>query len=116
MSDQEKGTRTNENRRRSMRRKAARATKVTCHQGSFGLGPNLATGLLDVSESGARLRLKTSLKEGSEVLVAVLGPGHLRPVNCPGKVIWCLAATEGGHIVGIEFQRFLPYAELQRLS
>jgi hypothetical protein len=116
MSEQDAATRTDRNRRRSPRRKGARSTKVTCHQGLFGMGPNLATGLLDVSESGARLRTKAELKVGGEVEVGLLGPGHLRPVKLPGRVIWCLPTAEGDFVVGVEFQRYLSYADLQRLS
>jgi hypothetical protein len=116
MSQPEPDSRTIRNRRRAIRRKASRATRVTCHQGAFGLGPNLAAGLLDVSESGARLRVKAALKEGSEVQVGLLGPGHLRPLSFAARVVWCVATAEGDHVAGVEFHRYISYADLQRLS
>jgi hypothetical protein len=115
MSEQETPVRPDRNRRRSPRRKGARSTKITCHQGLFGLGSNLARGLLDVSESGARLRVHSELKPGGEVQIGLLGPGHMRPVKLEARVVWCVAAAEGDFIAGVEFQRYLSYADLQRL-
>jgi len=116
MREPEATTKPPSNRRRSIRRRATRTVRVTCHQGAFGLGPNLATALLDVSESGARLRLKKALETGGEVEVGLQGPGHSRPLKQIARVIWSVASADGDFVTGVEFQKYLRYADLQALS
>src|SRR5205807_5017007 len=54
----------NANHRRTRRRRPKNHTKVTCHKGPFGLGPNVAVSMLDVSEAGIRLVVKVPLDRG----------------------------------------------------
>jgi hypothetical protein len=89
---------------------------VTCFTGPCGFGPNVATGLLDVSETGARLLVKTGLTPGRGVELGLLGVGHLRPVVRACRVVWCVAAADGSFCVGLSFEKPLPYADLQHLT
>jgi hypothetical protein len=104
------------NRRLAPRRVPRGRPKVSCYTGPCGLGPNVASSLLDVSESGARLLAREELKPGREVEVGLLGVGHLRPVVRAANVVWCVAAAGGGFCVGVRFQKALPYADLQDLT
>src|SRR5687767_13410740 len=104
------------NRRLSPRRTAKSGTKVECRKGTMGLGANLAVGLLDVSESGSRLLLKTALEPNQEVEVVLLAVGQVREVKMPGRVVWCVEAADGRHCVGIHFDKRLNYATLQDLG
>ena len=61
----------NENRRNSPRRQPKRTSRALCVTGKFGLGPNVAVALLDVSETGIRLVLKTALVPGHDVEVGL---------------------------------------------
>lgn len=113
MSTPEPSTR---NRRLIKRRAPKRSTKVTCRKGALGLGPNLALSLLDVSETGVRLVVKEDFKVRQEVEITLLGIGHQRPLQLMGEVTWCVATADGNHCVGVKFQRFLSYTDLQQLT
>ena len=104
------------NKRAFQRRPAKGKVKVTCRKGSMDMGANLATGLLDVSESGIRLMVKTSLPVGQEVSVGLEGPLHMRPVVRQGKVMWCVQSTDGDHCVGIQLEKYLAYEDIRRLT
>src|SRR5947209_5346730 len=87
------------------RRLAARhvpkpSTRVTCHRGPHGLGPNLALGLIDVSETGLRLLAASAFEKGQELDVALCGPGLSRPCKVPAEVIWCLPGPVGQFTIG----------------
>ena len=103
------------NRRVSRRLVPRKGTKVTCQKGSLGLGPNLAVGVLDISESGVRLLLKAPLDVHQDVEVNLLGPGKGRPFKVLADVIWCVAAADGTFCVGARFQKALRFFDLQAL-
>jgi hypothetical protein len=102
------------NRRVSIRRKP-RGARVSCRKGAFGVGPDLTLKVLDLSETGVRLLVKTALGERQEVELGLLGLGHQRPLKLIGDVVWCVEAGDGGHCVGVRFQRRLPYGDFQCL-
>ena len=104
------------NRRLAKRRPPKRSTKITCRKGALGIGPNLALSLLDVSETGIRLVVKEDLKVRQEVEIGLLGIGHQRPIQIMGDVVWCVPAADGNHCLGVKFQRFLSYTDLQQLT
>jgi hypothetical protein len=104
------------NRRLSQRRQPKVRVKLACRKGGLDLGLNIATALLDVSESGARLLLKEGLAAGNEVSVSLEGPNHRRPVLRLGHVVWCVPAADGAYCVGVNFQKSLPYKDLYYLT
>jgi hypothetical protein len=104
------------NRRSNPRRCSKGSTKVTCRKGTLDLGPNLALGVLDLSQTGLRLRLRAALDPNQEVAVTVDGPNHHRPVRIVGQVIWCLAAANGEYCAGIRFDKQLPYLEFHKVT
>src|SRR5258708_40355889 len=91
------------NRRSTLRRRARGSSKSICRKGTLGLGPNIALTLLDVSETGARLRVKEPLRVGQEVEVGLLAMGYVREFKLTGRVVWTVPDAEGGHCVGIQF-------------
>ena len=91
------------NQRRSRRSAPWGKVRVTCQRGAVGLGPNLALGLLDVSETGVRLRVKDSLRPGRVVALGLEGPSNSRPLTRLGTIIWSVPSTDGSHCVGISF-------------
>jgi hypothetical protein len=103
------------NRRRTRRRSPRGSTRVICFKNALGLGANLALALLDLSETGIRLQLKDPLPENQEVEINLDSLNHRRPLKVLGRVIWCLAAADGSHCAGIQFQRPLAYIDLQAL-
>ena len=104
------------NRRTSRRRSAKRSAQVVCFANGLGLGPNVAVSLLDVSESGARIKVKTLLAPRQEVELDLCGIGHRRSVKLISNVVWCEPATDGTFLVGVKFQRYLTYHDLQELG
>jgi hypothetical protein len=101
------------NRRAFLRRTPKRKARICCYKGALDLGANLALSLLDMSESGVRLLLKSALEPGQEVNLSFETISHRRPVK--SKIIWCVAAQDGSFCVGIRLDKYLPYQEISRL-
>jgi hypothetical protein len=80
------------------------------------LGPNLALSLLDLSQSGVRLVLNAELPKGQEVSIALESPAVPRGLKRSGVVMWSVPAADGTFCVGVQFHKWLDYADLQRLS
>jgi hypothetical protein len=104
------------NRRANLRKSPRGKVRITCHKGSFDLGLNLGRGLLDASESGARLIASENLKKGQEILLGLEGPGQSRPLKVPAVVIWSVEAADGTFCIGAELQKRLRYSDLQKLT
>jgi hypothetical protein len=103
-------------RTRSRRRTPNGSSRVVCRRGSLGLGTNLALGILDVSETGIRLRVREALEPRQEIEVSLEGAGHVRPLVLRAEVIWCAATADGFYCMGAQFQRRLSHADLQILA
>jgi hypothetical protein len=105
------------NRRASRRAPLRGSIRVECRKGSLGLGPDLTGCPLDISETGARLILKSSLPMGQEVEVLVHGAGgYGRPLKRTGRVIWAFPTDDGRCCVGVRFGGHVPFADLQNLT
>jgi hypothetical protein len=104
------------NRRAFLRRTSKRSSKATCRKGTLGLGPDIAVRVLDLSEGGIRLLVKTPLKMGQDVEVGLLAPGGIREVLRKGKVVWVVPTAEGECCVGVQFEKHLDYPVLVDLS
>jgi hypothetical protein len=104
------------NRRSAPRRQPKKASKFLCRRGQLGLGPNIAVGLLDVSESGIRLMVKTPLDADSDVEIGLQPIGAHKPTTVVAKVMWCIPLADGNHCVGARFEKLLPYAFLQEVA
>src|SRR5262245_54335444 len=71
---------TRRNQRSSRRQVAKGSTKAVAFGNPLGLGRNIASAVLDVSETGARLVLVQQLEQGAEFEVNFEGPGS-KPVK-----------------------------------
>jgi hypothetical protein len=103
------------NSRRSIRRPTRQTTKVICFGGKLGLGPNIANQILDISETGARLRVKEECVKNQELELHLSGLSHRRPVRMRGEVVWCVRTNEGDYCVGVQFRGCLPFKDVQLL-
>jgi hypothetical protein len=102
--------------RRLKRRAAKKGCTVSCRRGLLGVGPDLAIRLVDISEEGARIQIKSALKKGDEVEVSLTAPGLSRPVVRVADVAWCGPAKEGdGFWIGVQFRSLLRYADILHL-
>ena len=104
------------NRRRSQRRKVRTTVKMQCRKGGHGLGPNLASSLLDISESGTRLIITQPLEVMGEVEIIINGYGMKGSIKRLGNVRWQVKLENGQFCVGVEFQKSLDYRDCQNLA
>jgi hypothetical protein len=103
---------TQRNRRMSRRRSPRPGVKVSVRAGSMGLGPDLATGLIDISEDGLQVRLKAPLPVKSEAEVGFEKAGSGRPLKVMAEVRWCLTDPGGGCRAGLQLRRRMLYTQL----
>ena len=103
------------NKRRSIRRPTRRTTKAACYGGKLGLGPNIATHILDISETGARLRVKDECTKGQEIELYLTTLSHRKPLRVRADVVWCLQTQDGDYCIGVEFRGHLPFRDVQLL-
>src|SRR4051794_1891177 len=91
------------NQRRTRRQPAKGSTKATAYRNALGLGRNIAVGVLDVSESGARLILTEQLAEGTEFELFLESTGVVKQVRMVTTVVWSVEAADGRFITGTQF-------------
>lgn len=104
------------NRRAAPRRQPRGGSKIVCAAGKYGLGPNVAVSVLDVSETGIRLVVKAALAVGSEVEVGLESPVDRRPTPVPAEIVWCVPLVGGKFCVGARFAHPLKYSLFQAFS
>ena len=104
------------NRRASMRKPGRKSIRFVCRRGATGLGASLASGFLDVSESGVQVVSKDLLQLGEEVEVVLEGYGMRTAIKRLGEVRWCVAIDGGGCRAGIKFGKPIPFRELQNVA
>jgi hypothetical protein len=104
------------NRRAGRRLRPRVKVKVTCRKGTLDLGPNVALGLLDISETGCRLLHREALPAGQEVFLTLDGPTGGRPARRAAMVVWSVAAAAGTFAAGVCFDKALGYATLPHLG
>jgi hypothetical protein len=101
---------------RSRRTPPKANARVSCRRGALGLSPNLACAILDVSETGIRLRVREALPARQEIEVGLEGLGHPRPLRVSAEVVWCVGIADGDFCIGARFQRRLSYGDLHMLA
>jgi hypothetical protein len=72
--------------------------------------------LLDISETGARLQVRSALKKGDEIELAFLPTGQPRPLKILARVAWCESTPEGDYAIGARFERPLLYKDIIGLA
>ena len=82
----------------------------------MGLGPDLALLLIDVSEDGVGVRLKSAVELKAEVEVELLAPGFRKPLKRQGIVRWVRQLEDGTFAAGIQLHRRLSYAEVDQIA
>jgi hypothetical protein len=104
------------NRRKSQRRRPRTSVKIECRKGAYGLGPNLASGALDVSDTGARLIITQAVDAKGEVEIIISAYGMSKPIKRMAVVRWQVALADGGFCIGAEFQKRIDYRDWQNLA
>jgi hypothetical protein len=90
--------------------------RVEVRRGPLGIGPNLAVRLVEVSEAGARVRLKLPVAVGEEFEVTFWPRARLGPIGGPAVVRWCRPSRPGTFVAGVRFRRRLTEAELRLVT
>ena len=103
------------NQRRCRRQTPKSSTRVKAYRNGLGLGANISAGVLDVSEVGARLLLTMSLPVGAEFLIEFQSAAS-RLVKMLANVMWSVEAADGRFVVGVRFQKPIPYVDLHALA
>ena len=104
------------NRRGSIRKRARKSIRLQCRRGATGLGANVASGYLDISESGAQLVINDSVKPGDELEVILESYGMRGALRRLSDVRWAIPVDGGGWRIGVRFQKRLTFREVQNLS
>jgi len=98
-------------RRHAPRRAPQGGIKVFCRDAGGIASTDLALSFLDVSETGARLLIRSPLDAGQESEIVLLGQYRLRPTRVQAEVVWTGRTAEGAWCVGVQFRRRLTHAE-----
>jgi hypothetical protein len=104
------------NRRSGRRFALSGSSRIECRKGTLGLGPNIAQSTVNLSETGVKLILKTTLEKGKEAEILLHGPGLTRPLRRVGRVIWSRPMEDGTCCAALRFDSPIPYADLQRVT
>ena len=104
------------NRRASIRKPPRRTIRLQCRRGLFGLGLNLGTAIINVSETGAQVATNALLAVGDEVEIVFDGFGMRSTLKRVGDVRWATAQDGGGSRAGIHFHKPLAFRDVQALS
>ena len=95
------------NKRRSRRGASKTSTRLRVYRTTMGLGPNIASSLLDLSETGLRVVLKETVTIGQEVEVNLESAATGRTLKLPATVVWIVPATNGTFVVGLRLLKTL---------
>jgi hypothetical protein len=102
--------------RRTNRRRPRSNAHITCFKGPFGLGHNLALEVEDFSQSGLSMVTNVPL-DVRQSLEVHLESYHLRrPIKLPAEVVWVRPQENGTYLIGVRFDRTLPYRELHHFT
>ena len=104
------------NKRRSRRCAIRGTTRLRVYRTALGLGPNIASALLDLSETGLRVVLKEPIAVGQEVEINLESAATGRMTKTTVIVVWVIPSSEGGFVVGLHFQKPLGHGDLQALT
>jgi hypothetical protein len=98
-------------------RTARRHLVVACRPGTTGLGPNLARGLVDLTEDRLKVRLNSPIPVGEEVEVEITSPGVGKALKLRGSVVTCRPSADGKSFVAkVLLRHRLTFRQLAELT
>jgi c-di-GMP-binding flagellar brake protein YcgR len=104
------------NRRSSKRWGSRKSASIEVRKGALGLGPNIATELLDISEGGVRVIVKAPLQEKDQVEIALSGHGVRKAIKRLAVVCWSFKTESGEYATGFNFDKRLSYQDISNFG
>jgi hypothetical protein len=104
------------NKRLVPRRRPRAGIKVEVRRGGSGLGPHFGVALIDLSEDGLGLRLRSSSRPGDEVEVLLVRAWNSKPLKLLAEVRWCRKDRDGTFLSGVRLRRRLGRKEFLDLA
>jgi PilZ domain len=102
--------------RRLFDRRAPRAgTRIEIRRGAMGLSPDVVIELIDLTEAGAKVRIRGHVRRGDRVLTRLSALGQAWVAGGTAVVRWCLVGPDGTALVGVQFERPLDARDLAEL-
>jgi PilZ domain len=102
-------------RRRVPRLPAPPTARAMVRLGDPDTGTDVALGLVDVSEDGAGLRLRTAVRPGEVTYLALTPPDGTALIRRRAAVVWCQSMGTGSFRAGVRFRRRLSAEDLRVL-
>jgi hypothetical protein len=103
------------NKRLTRRRPPKRTTRALLYGSAIGVGANLAVSVLDLSETGIRLVIKSEMKVGQQVQVE-LESSSRRLVKVQATLIWILPTIDGNFCAGFQFDKTIEWGSILSLT
>jgi PilZ domain len=104
------------NKRLSRRNPVKTSTRLRVYRNAMGLGPNIASSLLDLSETGLRAILKEAVTVGQQVEVNLESAASGRTLKAMAGVIWVVPGADGTFVAGLRLQKAISYGDLLALA
>jgi hypothetical protein len=104
------------NRCLSPRRRVSRRVDVIVRRGTLGLNPDLAIGLVDISEDGLGVRLRGPVEPGDEVEIILSLPVMSKSWKLLGDVCWCNPGPYGTFVADVHLRRRLTHLDLAEFT
>jgi len=90
---------------------------VVVRRGTTGLGPNLAIGLVDLTEDRLKIRLTAPVPVGEDMEVELTPPGNGRALKLRGAVATCRPARDGkASVAKVRLRHRLTFRQLADLT
>jgi hypothetical protein len=101
-------------RRIVRRRPLKKGVTLIVRKGNMDLGPNIATGGVELSNDGIQVRVNTELKHGEEIEIALTGIGRGKPMSLMADVRWCRPDQDEPEefVIGARFRKRLSYSDM----
>jgi hypothetical protein len=102
-------------RRLADRQPPRMGTRVEMRSGVLGEGPDVVIELLDLTVSGAKIRIRGQLRRAERVAVKLIPQTGAWAVDGTAVVHWCVLGADGTSLAGIQFRRPLANCDLRAL-
>ena len=98
-------------------RQPRRHLGIVCRRGTTGLGPDLAVGIVDVTEDRLKVRLTAPVPVGDELEADLTPPGNGKVMRLRGVVAACRPSRDGkSSVAKVRLRHRLTFRQLAELT